>query len=266
MLSRFEELRSALTYMYPGRDFSWLTKPSGIPLRQQFEMNVRSPFLPGCSELVAWSVDLFRTGQKLGDTRARCTQVRDGVMIALLSTLAPRQRALVALRLGVHVQKTGSEWVLNQTADLTKERKSLVLPVAPEVASMLERYLDVERIELLNGRTHDSLWVSWYGTPLSTSGVVNMLWRRSVLRFGVGFSTHRFRASLTTTTTMESPETPFDAALILGHGVEVSLASYNRAKAASASRRHQERLKDLRASSEMIAKQGFRAKDYLSIQ
>ena len=263
VIGRFEELQSALTLMYPGQDFSWVTKPYGIPLSNQLEMRVRNPFIPGSRELLTWATDLFRSGTELQDTRARCSQVRDAVMIALLATLAPRQRALTSLRLGVHVQRVGSEWMLNQTPSITKAGKSLVLPISGEVAVMLERYLEVERPELLNGGVRDSLWISWYGTPLSTSGIVNMLWRRSRARFGVGFSTHRFRTSLTTTATLEAPDRPFDAALILGHGVKVSLANYNRAKAIAASQRHQRRLARLRCDTEKMAKLAFKNRDYL---
>ena len=77
----------------------------------------------------------------------------------------------------------------------------------------------------------------------------------------MAFSTHRFRASLTTTIAIESAETPLDAAAIFGHGARASLANYNRATGIAASRRHGARLKKLRQESEAIARKEFRKQD-----
>jgi hypothetical protein len=265
IVGRFEELQSALTIMYPGMDFRWITKPNGISIRQRLKMTVGSPFVPGNAELLSWGLDLFGQALQTSDGRTRCTQVRDSLIIALLATLAPRQRALASLQVSAHLLRTDSEWSLDQSPLLTKTGKQLVLPIDQDVAPILERYLGVERVELLNGRGHDALWVSWYGTPLSVSGIVNMLWRRSRSRFGVSFSTHRFRTSLTTTAAMEGSETPFDAALILGHGVAVSMAHYNRATAFAASRRHAARLAKLRQESEAVVWRAFGGKDLFDL-
>jgi hypothetical protein len=258
---RFRELQSAFTLMYPNKDFSWVTKPNGYPLRESLEMRMRSVFVPGNAELLGWAGGLFNEAIHVHDSRFRCSQVRDALMIAILATQAPRQRALASLQVGIHVRRVSDGWIIDQTGELTKMQKRLVLPVVPEVAVFLERYLAVERLELLKGIEQEALWISWYGTPLTVSGIVNMLWRRSGARFGHHFGTHRFRKSLTTTQALESPETPFDAPLILGHSPEVSIAHYNRAKAIASSRRHSERLARLRHDSEALAKAAVKAKD-----
>ena len=265
VVGRFEELQSALTIMYAGQDFRWITRPNGTPISQYLEMRVRAVFVPSNTDLLIWADDLFNQAVPLHDKRARCSQVRDAVMIAILATLAPRQRALASLRVGVHVKQVDSGWILDQTSLLTKEKNRLVLPLPAHVCVMLERYLSVERQELLGGYDGDPLWVSGYGAQLSTSGIVNMLWRRSRLRFGVAFSTHRFRTSLTTTSAVESPDMPFDSSLILGHGIQASLQNYNRATGIAASRRHAERLKKLRLATEGLARRTSRNTDRFTL-
>ena len=107
--------------------------------------------------------------------QARCIRARDAVIIGVLSNLASRQRALVSLKVGIHIRKNGAEWILHQTKDITKERNQIILPLSLGVGLMLERYLEVERQELLSGRNVGSLWEGLHGTPLSASGIVNML-------------------------------------------------------------------------------------------
>lgn len=258
VFGRFEELQLAFELMFPGQDFKWLTKPNGTPLHHQLQMRRRNRFVPGAVEVLAWADELFREGIGIADRQVRPAQVRDALMIAILVTRAPRLRALSSFLLGTHLQRRGGEWVLDQQTPITKEGNMLLLPLSPEIGAMVDRYVAVERAELLHGRTHDAVWVSGYGTPLGKTTISGQIWRRTLRRFGVGFGPHRFRDVITTTLALENPAAPFDASLILGHGSQVSLASYNRATGVAASRRHQDGIKQLRRETEALARRAFR--------
>lgn len=110
----------------------------------------------------------------------------------------------------------------------------------------LDSYVAVERRELLRDTITEALWISTRGGPLSLPGMNFRLRTLSLERFGVAFGAQRFRASLTTTQALESPETPLDAAAILGHSPEVSLLHYNQATAVRAAKRHADNLRELR--------------------
>lgn len=111
---------------------------------------------------------------------------------------------------------------------------------------MLDRYIAVERRELLKGAVTDGLWISTRGGPLSSPGLNYRLRKLSLERFGIAFGAQRFRASLTTTQALESPEIPLDAAAILGHSPEVSLMQRNRATTVRTRERHADCLSRLR--------------------
>jgi integrase len=122
------------------------------------------------------------------------------------------------------------------------KRTVLELPLSPRVGTILDRYIAVERRELLQGRDHDALWVTSNGDMLGRSGLELMIARRSKARFGIGFGPHRFRTSLTTTRAVAGGKHPFDASLILCHSPTTSLRYYNRADGLEASRAHDERI------------------------
>ncbi len=192
-------------------------------------MRPRRRFVPSSEVLLDWAETMFREGLTPRKHRVRRTAVREAVMIALLATHAPRLRALSSLRIGIHLQKRGEEWFLDQDAGITKIRRSINMPLPVEVATMLERYLDVERAELLGTQDHDALWVAQGGGPLDRETISRRMQILSRRRFGASFGTHRARASLATTIALDSPETPLDASAILGHASpQVTLEHYNK--------------------------------------
>ncbi len=238
-------------------------KPGGGSWRELLEMRPRRRFVPSSEVLLDWAETMFREGLTPRKHRVRRTAVREAVMIALLATHAPRLRALSSLRIGIHLQKRGEEWFLDQDAGITKIRRSINMPLPVEVATMLERYLDVERAELLGYQDHDALWVAQGGGPLDRETISRRMQILSRRRFGVSFGTHRARASLATTIALDSPETPLDASAILGHASpQVTLEHYNKTAGIAASRRHGDRLAQLRSRSAPLARRLWERRDH----
>jgi integrase len=243
ILGRFHALRAALRMMHPDSDFGFVTRPDGIPLSGTMEMRRRVLFVPDSRHNVFWAEALFRTALELPIGIRRQVQVRDAAMIGTLAELAPRPRAMQALCLGRHLLRNRDEWILRQEGSIMKgERTVLELPLSPRTGVILDRYVAVERCELLQGQHHDALWVARNGDPLGRSGLELMVTRRSKAYYGISFGPHRFRTSLTTTRAMAGGNSPFDASLILGHSPTTSIRNYNRARAVEASRAHDERI------------------------
>jgi integrase len=245
ILSRFRDLHAALRMMHPAGDFGFVTKPDGMPLQQTMEMRRRILFVPDARHNVFWAEALFRDALALPAAIHRQVQVRDAAMIGIFAELAPRARAMQGLRLR-HLLRNGEEWILRQEGSIMKgQRTVLELPLSPRVGAILDRYLAVERRELLRGQDHDALWVTINGTPLRRPSVEQMIRIRSKAHYGIAFGPHRFRTSLTTTVALVGGDRPFDASLILGHDPATSLKNYNRARAIEASRAHDERISAL---------------------
>jgi integrase len=254
VLGRFEELKNALTLMCPGEDFGWITRPNGVSIRSMLPMEAKQRPTPDSAALLAWAVELFDAALLLHKPRCRRAQVREAVMIGILAVLAPRVRALSALEIGVHLHHQDEEWILDQRRGILKAGPELEMPLPPEVARMLERYLAVERLEWLGDGKSDALWISARGAPLAQETIMRRIRLRTQKRFGVAFGPHAFRASLATKLALDSPENPLDASAILGHrSPSTTLKHYNRANAVAASRRHASWLAEFRRQTEGVA-------------
>ena len=246
ILGRFRSLHAAVRMMHPDGDFGFVTRPDGIPLTQTMEMRRRILFIPDSRHTVFWAEALFRDALALSQGSCRRVQVRDAAIIGIFAELAPRARAMQALSLRLHLKRASEGWTLRQEGPIMKGRRTVLeLPLSPRVGAILDRYVAVERPELLQGQDHDALWVARNGDPLGRSGLELMIIRRSKAEYGTAFGPHRFRTSLTTTRAMAGGNLPFDASLILGHSATTSIRHYNRAGAIEASRAHDERITQL---------------------
>jgi integrase len=247
LVSRFVGLRTALQRMYPGVDFRHITHPGGVSIRSRLPMIRKEGIVPDAAVQLEWAEELFAEALTLLDPTERRLQVREAVMIAVQATRAPRLRAFASLRIGVHLRREGDGWILDQTPDITKRTRRHVLPLSPEVAVMLDRYLAVERIELLDGRESDALWISTRRGPLAEGSISHRIPKRAVARYGERFGTHRFRASLATQQALDAPENMHDASVLLDHrNAQTTRDAYIRASSMAAARRHSDRLKRLR--------------------
>ena len=239
IVARFDGLRGALRLMYPAGDFGFITRPGDVSVRQMLRMHRCPRFVPDSREAELWAEALFIEALGLPDPVARRLQIRDAALIGMMASRAPRRRAAAGMRLGHNLRRVGDGWELFFDAKLMKGgRSSLQLPLGPRVGKMLDRYIAVERRELLRGATHDFVWVTKSGDPWSEKGIDFMIRARTKERFGVAFGTHRFRTSLTTTQALVDGRNLLGTSRMLAHSPAVALKHYNRAGSLEASRRH----------------------------
>jgi hypothetical protein len=239
IVARFEGLRGALRLMDPAVDFTFITRPGNVSVRQMLPMHRRPRFVPDSRKAELWAEALFIEALSLLDPGERQRQVRDAAFIGMMASRAPRRRAAVGMRLGHNLRRVGDTWELFFDESLMKGgRSSLQLPVGPRVGKIFTRYIEVERGELLQGATHDYVWVAKSGDPWSEKGSDFMMRTRTKARFGVAFGSHRFRSSLTTTQAIVDGANLLGTSRILAHSPTVALKHYNRAGAIEASRRH----------------------------
>lgn len=245
ILTRFRTVQCALRLMVPNGDFAFVAQLDGIPIRRLLEMKRRVRFIPDSRHAALWAERLFCEALDLPSPYFRRHQVRDAAFLAIEATRGPRLRSILGMRLGRNLIRSSEGWALFFDKPLLKgDGKTLELPLSSPVGAMLERYVAVDRQELLGGQVHDHLWVNDEGRPLSRSWATAMVRLRSKKEFGRPFSPQRFRDALTTTQAVIDGTDPLGPSLILGHTYGISLKHYNRATALEASRRHDARLNE----------------------
>lgn len=216
IVSRAAELETALRLMCPDQSWRWIRSPGGVPVRSMLPMRKRIIEVPEAYAVYAWGMQLMDGALVLPGRSRRCVQLRDGLMIALFAARAPRLRSMAALRLGRNLVRHGEAWRLVLHPEDVKTRRHIEYLLPASLTPWVDRYLGHERVELLQGATHDALWVNWGGEPLGYRGVEKRIRWRSQKRYGQAFGPHRFRHALATSAPIEDPGAPGLAAPILG--------------------------------------------------
>jgi hypothetical protein len=124
-------LRLALCYICPTADWSWLaTITKRISARAK--PRPQKHHLITSERLYALGIELMdRAVASAGDaeefSKADAFSYRDGLLIALLALIAPRRRAVAALRIGWQLIKYGDLWELDLPAQDIKTRRLLTI-------------------------------------------------------------------------------------------------------------------------------------------
>ncbi len=233
--ARVQALFCAMRIMEPKSDFKWL-----IENLDQLTIDRRDIAVIDSRDLEAWGVELMERASASLDPVYRQIWFRNGLMITILATLAPRLRALSSMQLGKHAQRTSSGgWDLWFPARAVKTQRLIDYPVPQRLWSYVDRYVDRERKELLDGKMCDSFWIGKFGEKLGVRAIEGLIRRASEAKFGEAFGTHRFRHALATTAAYIEPTTPGLAASILGISERVVTEHYDKVRNHSAFERFQ---------------------------
>jgi hypothetical protein len=256
--SRFQELRMALRIMAPDRDVSWLVRPGGISLHSRLPMQKRAFQVPHAAVLYRWGFELMQEALTLAGADRRRVRYRDGLLIAMFASRARRLRAMSGLRVGQEIVRNGDGYRLVLPPELVKTRRPDEVDLPSSLTPAIERYLAVERVELLQGCQHDWFWVNWNGEPLGYRGIDKRIRWLSEKRFGTAFGPHRFRYALVTSSLLDDPAHPGLAAGLLGITGEMVEEHYDRADQVSAVNRFNANLAAERARTEGLAERAFK--------
>ncbi len=258
ILSRLYCLRSALRIMQPDADMDWLTSPGGRSLSSFFPTSMKPLTFIHSKVLYDWGCDLMREALSCSRPQRRQVQYRDGLLIAILAARAPRLSSIACLRLGKHVIRQHDEIRIVFENEDMKNRKVVEYSVPPSLKPAIERYLTVERREMMADQDHDHLWVTRHGKPLLKESIEGVVRSRSKASFGRGFGPHYFRHSMGTTGPMEDPAHPGAAAAVLNITGRVLDKHYNRAREAESAQRFHANFQEQRESTRSLASREFR--------
>ena len=258
IVARLSELRSAIQIMEPEVDLGWLTSPGGRALASFFPASQTPIRVFDSRFLYEWGRTMMEEALANPHPEQRRIRYRNGLLIALFAARAPRVRSMESLRLGETVIRSGKSYKLVFEKEDIKTQRPLEYDAPAGLSAAITRYTEVERAELLAGRSHPWFWVDKYGEPLSADNIGDMIQRQSKRCFGVAFGPHRFRHALGTTAPLADPAHPGVAAAILGISGRMVEDHYNRANQAAVAHRFHASLLEDRARLQSLARRGFR--------
>lgn len=256
LVGRIHELTIALGILAPDRDFRWLLKPRGHLLRSRLPMASRPLQVPDAKKLFEWGLEIAARGLENPAPRRRQVAIRDGLMIAVLASRAPRLSTLTDIQLGRNLVRNGAVWRLRFLEQEVKNHRPLEYDLPDGLTWLVDRYLGVEREELLDGRTSPFVWISWFGEKLEEVGVQKRILWLSKKRFGFGFGPHRFRHAVGTTVPDADPNSDGVGASLLGITPRVYRRHYDRSGQVRAAKEIQRNLQKARKDT---AGRAFRA-------
>jgi integrase len=255
--TRFWDLRAALKVMQPAFDTTWITKPSAFSLHQLLPTIRRRRELVGTKALYDWALGMMAASATMPKPLERSRALRNGLIIAIFASRAPRIRSMAAVEHDQHLQLSASTcWLLFGAADM-KTSKPIEYELPPRVVPWVRRYLQVERRELLAGADHDAMWVGSDGTPLKLRGIEGMVRRAWETKWGKICGTHQFRHELASALAEADPDTPGMGAAMLGISIPVADETYTHVRGDIGARKVAADIDDQRASTRLLAQRLF---------
>jgi hypothetical protein len=181
--------------------------------------------------------------------KERDRQYRDGLILVLLSLFNPRRRSFAAFTVTRHIEFAGDGVNLLLYPEDTKSKREESFRVPEPILPPFLHYLEVVRPRLLlGGKTHDGLWPSCKGCPLTAGRIYDIVRARTKAAFGKAMGLHDFRRAAVTFLATDAPHKIGLVPGILQHvSLEVGEKHYNLAQSAEASRRLGAHLAKLRA-------------------
>jgi len=144
---------------------------------------------------------------------------RDGTMVAFLSMMPIRRRALAGLIIGQSICFLPGRIQIALPEDLTKTGVPWEATVSEKIAPLLRGYLERVRPKLMaRGRQeHDVLWVGDWGARYQLNYLGHKIGRITEKIIGVRVTPHLFRDAAATTLARRSPDAARIIPPVLGH-------------------------------------------------
>lgn len=207
-------------YMYPEHDWAWLLMISArLRARARRQRRGRPVVTSEC--LYALGLGLMESA--VPDEMAGASpvsvalQYRDGLIIALLAAIPLRRRTLAALRIGRHVVQTGETWALDLPAELLKNKRPIEYSIPAELSQRVDIYVRDFRGRIKGSQTHEAMWPSELGRPMSYYRIYTIIKRRTEVEFGFPVTPHLFRMAAGTLWSMRDPQNVRGVRDLLGH-------------------------------------------------
>lgn len=241
-----ENLRSAVSIMYAAVGWAWM-----LPLIRQWHRRITprtSAPMIDCARLFELGLDLMAANRPhIAESPRARQRFRDGLIIAFLAARPLRRRSLAALATGRTLRRIGGTWMVVLGPEDTKTREPMEVPFPEILVADLEFYLAEVRPRFPAAESHDGLWATAFGTPMSGDALHETIANRTREAFGRPLGPHEFRRAAATTIATHRPDQVCAAQHLLGHRhPSTTRDHYILANNLQAGRAHQKALTALR--------------------
>jgi len=239
-------LRSAMRFIAPEADLSFLTWPSGMPLSKALPSEQKAFSYRDRSVAMAFAEGMHADAMAMADCPARRRLLRDAALIGVLISVAPRRSSLMRMRFDRLVRLDDGTWLLKLKAEDTKNHTPQDLPLGARCSKLMDDYLAHGRGGFPGAAGTDHVWMGMKG-PLTVEGISRSFEEFCRACFGEVEGPRAARRWLRSEALRNAPELALDAALILGHSMEVSVQHYAEATTLHAGLRQGKRIRGLRS-------------------
>ena len=231
-------LRRAARYMIPGLEWGWLNEVAKdlavvAHPRSKFDRLVLPERLVEAGLALIQEAENSRTMTKL----AQASQVRNGLMLAMLGFHPIRRKNFAALEIGRSFVKIRGRWWIVLSAAETKEKRADERRINMLLVPFIDRYLDQYRPKLAWPNSPSSaLWLSSrHGGRITEKYVARLIGATTLSTVGMKVSPHLFRTSAASAAAIYGGENSHLGSAVL-HNADprVTLEHYNRATSLSA--------------------------------
>ena len=239
-------LRSAMRFIAPEADLTFLTWPSGTPLSKALPSEPKSFSVQNRRVAMGFAETMNAKAMDIADSPARRRQLRDAALIGVLISVAPRLSSMMRMRFDRLVRRDDGTWLLKLKAEDTKNHTPLELPLGARCTKLMDDYLADGRGGFPGAAGTDHVWMGMKG-PMTVQGISRSFKEFCLTCFGKAEGPQAARRWLRSEAVRVSPELALDAALTLGHSQEVSAQYYAEATSLHAALRHGEGVRAMRA-------------------
>ena len=238
ILASMWRLRRIARYMVPSRDLNWLAEIAK-DLAMVAHPHSKSDRWVLPERLIEAGLTLFQEAEisQTVTKLAQATQVRDGLMLAILGFHPIRRKNFAALDLDRSFVNIRGRWWIILSAAETKENRADERRVNKMLLPFVDRYLDLYRPVLVRpGSPPSALWLSSrHGTRLTEKYIARLIGATTLSTVGVKVTPHLFRTSAASAAAVYGGDNPHLGSALLHHtDPRVNLEHYNRATSLSA--------------------------------
>jgi integrase len=237
-------LRRAVRYMVPGLQLDWLAEIAKDLALVAYPHSKSDRFvLP--ERLIEAGLALIHEAENSQTMTklAQATQVRNGLMLAMLGFHPIRRKNFAALEIGRSLVKIRGRWWIILSAAETKEKRADERRVDKLLIPFIDRYLDQYRPVLVRPDSPPSaLWLSSRDAArISDKYLARLIGVTTLSTVGVKVSPHLFRTSVASGAAIYGAHNPHLGSAVLHHSdPRVTEEHYNRATSLSAAETFQQ--------------------------
>jgi site-specific recombinase XerD len=230
-------LRRAARYMVPGLELDWLAEIAK-DLGAVAHPHSKSDRWVLPERLIEAGLTLIQEAETSPTMTqlARATQVRNGLMVAILGFHPIRRKNFAALEIGRSFVKIRGRWWIILTAAETKENRADERRVNKLLVPFVDRYLEQYRPVLVRpGNPPSALWLSSrHPARITDKYVATLIGTTTLSTIGVRVSPHLFRTAAASGAAIYGGDNPHLGGAVLHHTDPRVTEHYNRATSLSA--------------------------------